>query len=442
MSGPHALMAEGERLAAKGLIREATERFENAHKQAPKDARVLLRLASALASDDPAGALRAAQRAAKLAPGSAAAHTLRAKYALLSGDPATAHDAARRALELAPGSAMASSLMHLAAGMRGDYPAALGGLVKDGIFEQSDVTALAMECFLRRWTAEGPACAPLPDLPIPKPTDPIERRSECGAATAVKDLHAAYDAGDPIGMLQALAELRPANPQHEDVAAGYAAALHQCGRNDLAEPWVRRALDEQRAAAKRAYERRRQGLLSRVGRAFSRRGAPKAPAEGFDPEPEGLILAGWIYLGLGDLKVARRFAERGSKTVNPFDRWEARLVLALCDLLSGRRREALAELRTAVAEEPMMLHLWFHRAALLPTMHAMSRSIAAARTAGDEALERAMRFEFGQISANPARPKGSRAFRSALAQARVELGPENLDLLRNYAERGLDAAKG
>jgi len=442
LSGPYALMAEGERLAGKGLIREATERFEAAHKQAPKDARVLLRLASAIASDDPAGALRAAQRATKLAPGSAAAHTLRAKYALLSGDPATAHDAARRALELAPGNGMASTLTHLAAGMRGDYPAALAGLVRDGIFEQSDVTALAMECFLKRWTAEGPACAPLPELPIPKPTDPVERRTDGGGTAAVRDLHAAYGAGDPIGMLQALAELRPAQPQHEDVAAGYAAALHQCGRNDLAEPWARRALDEQRAAAKRAYERRSQGLLARVGRALSRRGAPKPPAEGFDPEPEGLILAGWIYLGLGDLKVARKLAERGSRTVNPFDRWEARLVLALCDLLSNRRREALAELRTAVAEEPMTLYLWFHRAALLPTMQAMSRSIAAARAAGDEALERALRIELGQISANPARPKGSRALKSALAQTRVELGAEDLDLLRGYAELGLEAVKG
>ncbi len=300
MSGPYALMAEGERLAGKGLIREATERFEAAHKQAPKDARVLLRLASAIASDDPAGALRAAQRATKLAPGSAAAHTLRAKYALLSGDPATAHDAARRALELAPGNGMASTLTHLAAGMRGDYPAALAGLVRDGIFEQSNVTALAMECFLKRWTAEGPACAPLPELPIPTPTDPVERRTDGGGTAAVRDLHAAYGAGDPIGMLQALAELRPAQPQHEDVAAGYAAALHQCGRNDLAGPWARRALDERRAAAKPGLRAAEPGPARAGGRGpLTPRGALGPLRRGSTRSPRGSSwlggsTSGWV----------------------------------------------------------------------------------------------------------------------------------------------------
>jgi len=90
----------------------------------------------------------------------------------------------------------------------------------------------------------------------------------------------------------------------------------------------------------------------------------------------------------------------------------------------------------------MTLYLWFHRAALLPTMQAMSRSIAAARAAGDEALERALRIELGQVSANPARPKGSRTLKSALAQTHVELGAEDLDLLRGYAELGLEAVKG
>lgn len=441
MSSPHALMAEGERLALRGQTREAMDRFEAAHRQLTEDPRVLLRMAAALGPSDPDAALRAATRATRVAPRSAAAHALRAKYALMAGDPRTATEAARRALELGPDNAMAQTLVHLATAARGDYGLALAGLVRHGIFEQSDVTSMAMECFLSRWWQEGPLLISLPAISIPRPSDSVDAKPTAHSRGAARDLHSAYFRGDAIGMLWALAELRRADPSHEDVASGYAAALHLCGRDDLAEPWVRRALDEQRAAARRVHEQRDQRLIAKMGKAITRRKtASTAPPWDLEPEPEGLILAAWIYLGLRDLKVARRLAERGSRRVNPFDRWEARLVLASVDLLSGRRREALAELRTAVSEEPMVLQVWFHRAALLPTMQAMGRAVAAAWTSGDAGLEKALRAELGRVLSDPTRPRGSGGLNRALARTTAELDPSDKALVLNYARRGLEAA--
>jgi tetratricopeptide (TPR) repeat protein len=435
------LMVEGERLAAAGRVGEAARKFEEAHKELPGDARVFLRLAAATSPSDPRAALRAARRATEISPNSAAAHALLARYALLAEEPDEALKAARRTLELAPDNAMAPTLLHLAKGMKGRYGEALAGLVTDGIFEQTDTTALAMELFLRRWREEGPAYAPLPeDLEVPAPGDPVDPEDHGHAGPASKHLHEAYDQGDAIGMLEALPDLRTEEPDHPDVAAGYAAALHQCGRNDLAEPWVRRALEEQRASAAEEFEQATGRALARFGRAITRRPEPKRPADGFDAEPEGLILAGWIYLSLGELKPARKLAERGSKTVNPFDRWEARLVLASVHLEAGQRQAALAELRDAVDEEPLVLYLWLHRAALLPAMKAMGRAITAARKEGDRNIELALRGEMGRIATDPGRLKGSRRLAAALEQTEIDLPQDDVHWIRGYAERGLGVA--
>lgn len=421
------LVARGELLAEQGDLKSARRAFEDAAAAAPRDHRVLLCHAAAVAGVQPGEAPRLARQAADLARGSAAASALAAKYALFAGEHRAAEELADRALATEKGSGLARTVRSLATLPSSDPERGVAGLVEHGIFEESRVAGMAALLLLRRWQALGPVAPPIPHgLKLPAPGGGATERARTPLAGR-RALHRAYSQSDGAAMLLALRCIAPTDADYD---TGYATALHLCGRDDLADPWVRAALAGQRAQRTRQHSRRR-------GKATG------LPADDlWASEPETLVLAAWIALGLGDAKRARKYAARGSRTANPFDRWDARMALAAAADAGGDPAVALAELTLAVSEEPTVLRLLLHKAALHPVLLALRAAVEAAQTAGGGPVAKALRHEMLRILTDPRAPGRRRALQRLLQEGCNSIGDAEANVLRPYAQRGLRCVVG
>lgn len=425
--GAWRLVASGEAFAARGDTERAARAFSEAARAAPRDYRVLLVHGSAISPMRPREAARLARRAADLAPDSSAACALAAMHALLAGDGLVAQDYAIRALSAEPGNCLARTVRSLASLAGGEHQRGIAGLVRDGIFEERRVAGLAALMLLRRWRALGPVWPPVPvgiELPTPDASRSARGRAPAGSRRA---LHHAYSRGDGAGMLLVLRRIPTSDPDYE---IAYASALHLCGRDDLADQWIRAALAPERHPRSRGRARR------------GSRSQADLSSESASHAPELLVLAAWIALGTGDVKRARRYADRGSRTVNPFDRWDARLALAAAADEEGDERLALAEATLAVYEEPTVLRLLLHKVALHPVLVALRSAVESAESAGRAEAARVLRREMLRILMDPRPPGRRRRLRRLLRDGLIDVDRVDFEALAAYAERGLRCVAG
>jgi len=421
------LVARGEVLAGHGDPESAKKAFRDAAGASPRDHRVLLRHAAALAATQPREAARLARRAAELAPSSSAACALAAMHALFAGDNRAAEELATRALSAERENGLARTVRSLAALAGGDHERGVAGLVEYGIFEERGVAGFAALLLLRCWQALGSVFPPAPaglKLPAPGATASQVNRASPRSRRA---LHRAYSRGDGANMLFALRQIPSSDPDYE---VAYATALHLCGRDDLADPWVRVALVRQRIERLRQLSRRR-------GREA---GVP--PDDVDTSEPETLVLAAWIALGVGDARRARKHAERGSRTINPFDRWDARLALAAAADAGGDEPVALAEVTLAVSEEPTVLRLLLHKVALHSVLETLRTAVESADRAGSVAAASVLREEMLRILTDPRPPGPRRRLQRHLQEGWITLGDDQAEVLRSYAQRGVRCVAG
>lgn len=433
------LVEAGERSAAAGDLASARERFRSAHAEAPKDHRVLLCHAMAIGDRDPAGAVNLCIQAAQIAPRLASTHAVCAWFSLLASRYPAAVRSSSKAVELDALNPLAHTVWALAQAGTGHWEAALRRLYANGVFESAPVAAVVTLRLMRRWRELGPVWPPLPkeyqepEVPNSQGTSPTRP----AAASVGKRLYRAYLRCDGATMLAALGVLRAASPESPDIAPGYAAALYFCGRSDLAEPWVRRALREQRKAAKREWERGLDRIVARAWRRLRRLPRPVRADDEHEPSGEALLLAAKIGLSLGDLSRARGYAERASRLINPFDRWEARLVLAEVHDREGRTAEALSGIRAAIREEPSVVQLILHRVFFHSVLTAARDAIVSAEQAGDARLAGALRAAMAGILTDPRRPGRSRLLRRLLVATKAELLEPTRAALLEFATTGM-----
>ncbi len=403
MASARALVGKGERLARAGEWEAATRCFRDAHDLRPKDSRILIRQAAASERHDPVAALNVALQAAAVAPNSAIAHTFVARFDLAADRPKPAARAATQALKLDPENGLARSVLALALADQGRWDEALASILKHGLFEEPTILAHALLRLERRWVELGPVFPPMPHgLDVPQP-DAKPKPEEPGGSprrlmSAIRAAYARCDGGE---MLRLLGPMRAASPEDTEVPAAYAAALSLCGRDDLAEPWIKNALRVQAKESRERWQRSVNRPLARLGRRLRHRPDPDMPKEVDEAEPEALVLAGRVYLGLGDLTKAARYAERGSRLVNPFDRWEARLVQASIRDRQSDLSGALDALRLAIAEEPSVLPVAIQRVVLHTSMSAARDAVTDAERAGDHLRASALRTALCRVHAGP-----------------------------------------
>ncbi len=405
-------------------------------KLAPREPRLLLRHASLIENRSPAKALELARRAIEQSPTSCGARSIAARIALTSGDPAEAAAHASEALRLDREGAMARTVRALAEMARGHWGEALPSLLRDGVFEEWSIVARAVLLLLRRWRELGPVRPPLgADAPVLAPDSPQAAPRGGGRASAralYSHVREAYNEGDGEAMLVWLMPMRSIAPDDTDVPAAFATAYYLCGRPDLADPWAEEALRVQAREARAQHKQRR----GRKDRSVS---AGQPPEE--EASPEAVVLAAQVALEAGAIGKARRLAEVGSRRVNPFDRWEARLVLAEALDGQGKPDLALAELAQAVAEEPSVLPLALHRVAAHPFL-VVAREVLAMEPPTREPLREALRTAMCRLLTDPRRPRGDRRLARELAAVRSSLPAEAASVLEAYARGGVRALVG
>ncbi len=402
MASAMALVGKGERLARAGDWAAAERCFTEAHRLRPKDARIVVRQAAAFEAQSPVAALNAALRAAEASPNSAIAHIFVARFALAADRPKPAARAAGRALELDRDNGLARSVLALAQSDQGKWEETLDLILEHGLFEEWSISAHALLRLERRWTELGPVYPPAPHgLEIPTPDAKPASEHSGSARGLMSAIRSAYSRGDGGEMLRLLGPMRAADPESTEAPAGYAAALSLCGRDDLAEPWIKHALRVQAKESRRQWQASVNKPLARLGRKLRRKPDPDMPKEIDEAEPEALVLAGRVHLGLGDLTKAARYIERGSRLINPFDRWEARLIQAAIHDRQSDVVSALGELRLAIAEEPSVLPVALQRVTLHGAMSAAREAVIEAEKAGDEVRARALRAALCRVHAGP-----------------------------------------
>jgi tetratricopeptide (TPR) repeat protein len=327
-----------------------------------------------------------------------------------------AERAASEALREDPTNSLAPTVLAWALAGQGKWDEALERFIRGGVFEDSGVRSEIMLLLMARWRDPGPVHPPAPpgfDPPTPA-GDAKAASADRAPRRVVSALSRAYFAHDPAEMLPLLDTLSREAPGCQQIALGWAAALHLFGLDDRAEPWVVAALRLARAS-----------------------GSARGRAEDGEPNPEALLLAARVYAGTGDLKKATRFAERASATANPFDRWEARLVLADVREREGKRPEALGEACAALEEEPLAFGPALARVALRGVFEGLRDAVSLAESAGAASFARACRREMGLILGDPRPRARSRGLARALATPPEGLPADVRDLLTAYARRGV-----
>lgn len=414
MGVPARTIRELERHAREGRWDEAAKLVREATRGAKPDVRLLLRHITLLEPTNAREALRQAQRAVELAPQLPAVRAIAARAALVADEPALASEHAEKALAREPEQGLARTLRHLAAMRNGAWAEGISGLLRDPIFEERSVVGRALVLLLSRWRELGPVAPPLPEAaPRTAPEDPpVSVGPRLSARTFYSAARTAYSDGDGSAMLAAAAGLRSLDPDDPDGASAYAAAYHLCGEHVLAERWVRTAIAQQRAKSRKQE-------------------APEGDSED-GAEPETVLLAASIALESGDLAQAARLAAAASPKVNPFDRWEARLVLAQALIGQERTDAALRELEQAYSEEPCVLALALNRVAGHGFLVAARRLLLA-----DQPPEagRALRAAMCRVLSAPRRLTGDRRLRALVGILTGEA--DDLAAVRAFAEKGL-----